>query len=68
MVANEYTDEFSFRASSFCATGGCVEVAMLPDGRVAVRDGKDRERPAQVYTAAEWKAFVAGVKNGEFDC
>jgi hypothetical protein len=57
-----------FRSSSFCGTGGCVEVAALADGRVAVRDSKDRDRSMQVYSAAEWRAFVAGVKNGEFDC
>jgi transcriptional regulator with XRE-family HTH domain len=61
-------DDLAWRTSSFSADNGnsCVEVAPLPDGRVAVRDTKDRTRPAQVYSAAEWAAFVAGVKAGEF--
>lgn len=46
---------------------GCVEVAFLVGGRVAVRDTKDRLLPPHVYTAAEWDAFVAGVRAGEFD-
>jgi ABC-type amino acid transport substrate-binding protein len=44
-----------------------VEVALLADGRVAVRDGKNPERDPQFYSAAEWQDFIAGVKNGEFD-
>jgi hypothetical protein len=42
----------------------CVEVAFI-EGGVAVRDSKDRG-PVQVYTAAEWDAFVEGVRAGEF--
>jgi hypothetical protein len=33
-----------------------------------VRDSKDPERRTSlVFTRDEWTAFVAGVKNGEFD-
>jgi hypothetical protein len=63
--------ELSWRKSSFSGSGGnggnCVEVAFLPDGGVAVRDTKDRSLGAHVFTAAEWAAFVAGVRAGEFD-
>ena len=45
---------------------GCVEVAFL-DGKVGVRDTKDRSKPPHVYTPHEWECFLAGVKNGEFD-
>ncbi|GAA0417202.1 DUF397 domain-containing protein [Actinoplanes capillaceus] len=48
------------------ANGNCVEVAITDQG-VAVRDTKDRSRPAHVFTHAEWNAFVDGVKDGEFD-
>ncbi|WP_353526761.1 DUF397 domain-containing protein [Nocardia seriolae] len=33
----------------------------------ALRDTKDRSKPAHEYTAAEWQAFILGVKSGEFD-
>ena len=56
-----------FMASSFCNVGGCVEVAQLPDGSVAVRDSDKPGIAAQIYSLAEWRDFVAGVKNGEFD-
>ncbi len=55
-----------FKVSSFCDFGNCVEVGQLPGGGVAVRDTKDRDH-ALVFTPDEWTAFVAGVKNGEFD-
>lgn len=47
--------------------GECVEVADLPDGSRAVRDSKDRSGPTLLFTPAEWRAFVEGVKLGEFD-
>jgi hypothetical protein len=46
---------------------GCVETAFLADGRVAVRDSKDRDGPALIYTPLEWDAFIKGSKDGEFD-
>jgi uncharacterized protein DUF397 len=48
-------------------TGACVEVAPLPHGDVAVRNSRHPSGPALVYTRAEIAAFLAGVKNGEFD-
>jgi Domain of unknown function (DUF397) len=48
-------------------SGNCVEVASLPDGAVAVRNSRHPSGPALVYTRAEIAAFVAGVKDGEFD-
>jgi len=67
MIDSEYAGSPDFRSSSFCSSGGCLEVAQLPDGRVAVRDGKDPRRSAQFYSVVEWRAFIAGVKKGEFD-
>ncbi len=45
----------------------CVMVAMK-EGVVAVRDSKDPTKNTIVFTNTEWKAFVDGVKDGEFDC
>jgi hypothetical protein len=61
--------ELSFavwRKSPLSAANGCVEVAFV-DGRVAVRDSKDRSGPVLVFTPFEWAAFAGGVRNGEFD-
>jgi len=57
----------SYVKSSFCQDGGCVEVARLDTGNIALRDSKDTSLPAHVFTSSEWSAFVAGVRNNEFD-
>jgi hypothetical protein len=48
-------------------SGSCVEVAELADGAIAVRNSRYPSGPALIYTRAEVGAFLAGVKNGEFD-
>lgn len=52
--------------SSFCSGGECVEVERLRDGGVIVRNTQILSEDV-TFTAEEWAAFVAGVKNGEFD-
>ncbi|MEO3855969.1 DUF397 domain-containing protein [Acrocarpospora sp. B8E8] len=47
--------------------GQCVEVATNLQGVVAVRDSKDPNGPALVFTPGEWRAFLGGAKDGEFD-
>lgn len=55
------------KSSHSNAEGNCVEVAVLAGGRIAMRNSRDPEGPALVYTPAEVAAFVAGAKDGEFD-
>jgi Domain of unknown function (DUF397) len=56
----------AWRRSSRCDAGSCVEVAHI-DGAFAVRDSKDRSGPTLLFTRAEWSAFVAGVRAGDFE-
>jgi hypothetical protein len=44
--------------------GACVEVADLP-GRVAMRDSKDPAGPVLVFTHAEWRAFLGGIRTDD---
>jgi hypothetical protein len=60
-------DGLSWRKASASNTGGCVEVAPLPDGGVAVRDTKDGGGPMLSFTRTEWVAFLDGLGKGEFD-
>lgn len=62
-------DALNWRKSSYSGgTGGdCVEVATLPDGGRAIRDSKHPGGPILRFTPAEWAAFQAGVRDGEFD-
>jgi len=55
------------KSSESNPSGNCVEVAALVDGSVAVRNSRQPEGPALVYTRAEIGAFLTGVRNGEFD-
>lgn len=58
----------SWFKSSFSANGAsCVECARTPDGGMLVRDTKSREAATLSFTANEWEAFLAGVRNREFD-
>lgn len=62
-----------FKKSSFSnGSGGsnCAEVAVDQDGCYVVRDSKQNglsDQPMLCFRPAEWAAFVAGVKAGEFD-
>ncbi len=58
--------------SSMCADNACVAVTKPCDmnERVLVRDSKQNDQsdqPVLSFTREEWKAFVEGVKLGEFD-
>jgi hypothetical protein len=64
--------------SSHSSSNDCVEVTATHDTTVAahkaaedvlylVRDSKDPAGLTLAFTTAEWDAFTAGVKDGEFD-
>lgn len=63
-MSQRYPDA-RWRKSTRSGDGNCVEVADVTEG-TAVRDSKDPTGPVLVFTGAEWAAFVAGVKDGEF--
>lgn len=54
-----------WRKSSFSGNNGgaCVEVARNLPGFVAVRDSKDPDGPALVFTRADWAAFTVLLKD-----
>ncbi|GAB1642666.1 DUF397 domain-containing protein [Krasilnikovia sp. MM14-A1259] len=56
-----------WRKSTRSGSDNCVEVADNLPGMVAVRDTKDRDGSALVFTSGEWAAFIGAVKDGEFD-
>ncbi len=55
-----------WRRSSRCESGSCVEVAHI-DGTIAIRDSKNAAGAVLIFSPEEWTAFVASVRNGEFD-
>ncbi|HEY6277559.1 MAG TPA: DUF397 domain-containing protein [Streptosporangiaceae bacterium] len=44
----------------------CVEVAVTGERGLLVRDSKDPGGPVLALTPAQWRAFVAGIKNGMY--
>ena len=48
-------------------SGNCVECAVLSSGEIAVRNSRDPQGPALIYTPAEIEAFLLGVRDGDFD-
>lgn len=56
-----------WRKSSLSGEAGqCVEVAFV-DNAIAVRDSKNPDGDVLLFTKAEWRAFLGGAKDGEFD-
>ncbi|MGC1213818.1 MAG: DUF397 domain-containing protein [Micromonospora sp.] len=58
--------EAPWRTSTRSQTSNCVEVAPL-EAAVALRDSKDRGGPVLLFSRAEWRGFIAGTRNGQFD-
>jgi hypothetical protein len=56
-----------FKSTRSSGSGQCVETAFLDGVHVAVRDSKNPDGPALIFTPAEWEAFIGGAKDGEFD-
>lgn len=57
-----------WKKSTRSLDGDCVEIsANRVDGGARIRDSKDPEGPRLSFTQGEWRAFVDGVKAGEFD-
>lgn len=55
-----------WRISTFCSAGGCVAVRMAEDGAVEVAHTRRLHAETLRFTPAEWEAFLAGVRAGEF--
>jgi hypothetical protein len=67
MPATDLVDACWRKSSISNSQGTCVEVARLNGGEYAVRNSRNPEGPALIYTQAEIAALIEGVKLGEFD-
>lgn len=65
-MAGHGTSANGWAKSSASETSDCVEVRFVAE-HVHVRDSKDRHGAFLTFTCAEWRAFVSGVRLGEFD-
>lgn len=65
-----FNDDRNFKKSSLSSSSNpkfCVSVAISPEKEVAVRDTKDPGKTTLFFSKEEWRAFIKGVKNSEFD-
>jgi hypothetical protein len=67
MPATELGDVRWLKSWHSNPNGECVELAVLPDGDIAMRNSRFPDGPVLLYTQAEITAFLAGAKDGEFD-
>ena len=67
MPATALVDACWRKSSISNSQGTCVEVARLNEAEFAVRNSRNPEGPALIYTRAEIAALIEGVKLGEFD-
>jgi hypothetical protein len=64
---NSITASCWTKSSLSHANGNCVEATELPDGKVGMRNSRDAGGPVLKFQAEEWRAFLNGARNGEFD-
>ena len=56
----------AWRKSSYSGqSGDCIEVADGPPDTVGVRDSKNRDGPALLFTPGTWRTLLRRVKSGE---
>lgn len=68
------SNNLEWKKSSYCDIGAtCVEVLRFhtsndyEDDEWHMRDSKNPDGPVLVFNKKEWKAFILGVKAGEFE-
>jgi hypothetical protein len=67
MSATELSGATWRKSSISNSQGACVELAKVGTDEFAVRNSRNPNGPALIYTRAEIAALIEGVKLGEFD-
>ncbi|PJJ01039.1 uncharacterized protein DUF397 [Streptomyces sp. 2333.5] len=64
-VSDDFLTAAAWRKSSYSNSDGgeCIEIADNLPALVPVRDSKNPQGPALVFSAAAWGSFVAAVKS-----
>jgi len=65
-MADGLRSERAWHRSSICESGACVEVTATEDA-VMVRNSAKPDEALVTVSHAEWREFLAGLKEGTFD-
>jgi len=67
-VTHPLKGQFDLSRAQWRGSGeqGRIQIAFV-DNLIGMRDSRQPDGPVLVFTEAEWDAFVAGAKDGEFD-
>jgi hypothetical protein len=65
-VSDSDPSDAEWHKSTASSSGECAEVAFVA-GAVLMRHSQSPSGPSLAFSHAEWTAFLAGVRNGEFD-
>lgn len=60
-------ENLTWHTALSCESGACVQVAAADRDAILIGSTRQPGGPLLEYTAAEWNAFVNGVKAGDFD-
>ncbi|MGO8891278.1 MAG: DUF397 domain-containing protein [Streptosporangiaceae bacterium] len=58
--------EPTWRIAGRCDSGACVEIGTLGES-ILIRSSADPDGMRVTLSRAQWRVFVAGVKDGDFD-
>jgi Domain of unknown function (DUF397) len=60
------SSQLPWRKSAKCNSETCVEVA-ISENKAYLRNSKDAAGPYLIFDADEWRSFLAGARDFEFD-
>lgn len=68
MIEHPLKGKFDLNRAVWQSSGedGRIQVAYVDD-LIGMRDARNPDGPVLIFDQAEWDAFVAGAKDGEFD-
>jgi Domain of unknown function (DUF397) len=67
MPATELGDVAWRKSTRSNSSGNCVQLARLDSGQVGMRDSKNPDGPALIFTGAETAEWLRDLKSGKHD-
>ena len=65
-MGGKAADKPTWHMARCCDSGACVQIGTMGNS-VLIRSSADPDSPHVTLSRDEWRVFVAGVKDGDFD-